>query len=422
MKKIAFLMMALGVMLGLGSCSEDRDPVYKAPTNFVLNTPAMADQYIELTEGQILELSASQPDYGYAAVAKYSAQMSLTEDFAEAYDLEAIDGTANLARFAVSQNDVAVGLCNLLGIDSEEAYNEMFPDGNMDAKKVYFRAVCEIEGIADSKINSNVVSYNQLVGFFAIPVPGSIYLVGSPEGWAGPTESNAAHYAEWRLFEADDAIGSKVYSGVFDMPAAPMFRFYTALTGWDADSYGSQVDDNPIDVNLVDGSLSTTIVKGKGSFNFPNFTGGKMTVIVDMSDANNMVLTVMEGEHIVTTAKYMYVIGTISGWKEPSEANETALNPYRVADTTGDGIYTGTFDVTAGTATFRLYSALTGWDGGDSLGSQAEDSPVEASLTNGVYSGPYVSGKGSWDVAIPSDGKLTIIVDTNQKTVNFVFN
>lgn len=425
MKKITFLMMAIATVLGLGSCSEDRDPVYNAPTSFVLNTPAMQDQYIQLTEGNVLELVASQPDYGYAAVAQYRAQMSLTEDFAKAYDLEAADGTATKARFVVKQSDVAVGICTLDGIDSKEAYDAKYPDG-MKPMKVYFRAIASLNGIEGSEITSNVVSYNQLAGYFAIPTPGFIYLVGSPEGWTGPTESNAAHYADWRLFEADDAIGSKVYTGVFDIPAAPTFRFYTALTGWDADSYGTQVDDNPIQFpEFAGGSFSSTVVKGKGSFEFPNWPGGKMTITVDMSDMQNITITCQEGEQSVVTAKYIYLLGTLSSWDAPEKANETKLNPFRLADTTGSGIYTGTYDVAdAGKQYFRFALALSdsdGWNNPNQIGTQANDGDVDAPLSNNSFSGPYVKGKGNWVVDCPSAGKLTLIVDTNQQTVNFTF-
>lgn len=420
-------MMAIGLVLGLGSCSEDREPVYKAPTSFVLNTPAMAEQYIELTDGQVLELSASQPDYGYSAVATYSAQMSLKEDFSDkVYDLDAVNGTSHMARFVVSQDKVAVGLCELLGLETEEDFAAMFPDGNMGANKVYFRAVCRIDGIESSLIYSNAVAYNQLVGYFAVPTPGFIYLVGSPEGWAGPVEANQAHYEAWKLKESKDAIGSKVYSGVFDMPAAPMFRFYTALTGWDADSYGSQAEDNPVDVDLVDGTLATTIVKGKGAFNFPNFTGGKMTIIVDMSDEKNITLTVMEGEHSVTTTKYIYLVGAISGWLPPEQANKSALNPYRLADAENDGIYTAKYEVKAGVTGFRFaleLSDTSGWDNETQIGANQNDGDnLSVTLTNNAYSGSYVSGKGNWEVNCPTDGFLSVTVDTNQKKVNIVFS
>ncbi len=227
--------------LGFTSCDQDRDPVYQAPTNFVLNTPAMQDQYIDLTEKGTLELVTSQPDYGYSAVAVYSAEMSLDPDFSTSYQLPAVSGTTNLAKFTISQNDVAVGLMELQGItgdDADKIFNEIYPNG-CDYQQIYFRAVCQLEGVPSSVIKSNIVSYKYLKGFFAIKMPGYIYLVGAPCGWPTPDAGAEATLESWKLYEPKDAIGSKVYSGVFDIPAgSAMFRFYTALTGWDNDSYG----------------------------------------------------------------------------------------------------------------------------------------------------------------------------------------
>jgi hypothetical protein len=62
-----------------------------------------------------------------------------------------------------------------------------------------------------------------------------------------------------------------------------MFRFYTALTGWDTDSWGSQADDNPIEFEFTNGEFNYTLVKGKGSFSFPSWGGGKMAFNVDMN-------------------------------------------------------------------------------------------------------------------------------------------
>ena len=273
------------VAMGFTSCEQDTDPVYHAPTTFVLNQPTMENLYINLQEGNTLELVASQPDYGYSAVAVYSAEMSLTEDFKSSFSLTPTN--VNLARMTYRQEDIAVGLCSLLGISEEEVFNEKYPNG-MPYEKIYFRAVCKLDGVEGSEIKSNVVAFNYVSGYFAVKLPGFIYLVGNPEGWAGPDEANAAHYADWRLFEADDAVDSHIYYGTFELPAAPMFRFYTALTGWDADSYGYIVDDNPTDFDLVDGSFTETLIKGKGSFNFPNFEGGKVNMVVDMSDETNM--------------------------------------------------------------------------------------------------------------------------------------
>lgn len=286
MKKISIMLAMAAMAFGLGSCEQDREPVLQKPTTFVLNTPQMADQYINLEDGTVLDLVCSQPDYGYSAVAQYSAEVSLTEDFADFRPLSNINATS--ARMAFKQADIAIALCELNGFTSSENYKDL------GAQKVYFRAVCELSGVADTRIVSNVVSYNHIKGYFAVPEPGYIYLVGQPEGWAGPTSSNADHYAAWRLYEDNDAIGSKIYKGTFDIAAgSAMFRFYTDLTGWDADSYGSQAADSPIEFLVEGGSASVAMVKGKGAYNFSNWEGGRMGITVDMADPEDMSVTIV---------------------------------------------------------------------------------------------------------------------------------
>lgn len=420
MKNLSIFLALAAVTLGFSSCSEDRDPVYQQPTTFVLNQPAMQDQYIDLAPGQTIELVCSQPDYGYSAVTQYSAQMSLTEDFAQAYDLESVDKT--LAKMSIKQDNVCNGIVELHGFANADEFNAYYE--GKPYEKIYFRAVAQLDGVESSKIVSNVVAYNYLKPYYSVPSPGFIYLVGAPEGWAGPTESNAAHYADWRLFEPADGIGSKVYSGVFDIPAgSAMFRFYTALTGWDADSFGSQPDDSPIEFpDFTEGSFTNALVAGKGAFSFPNWPGGKMTIVVDMSDANNMTLTCTAGESQVVVTKYIYLVGSISGWKAPGTENADLYKDFRLADKTGDGIYVGSFPVEAGHVNFRFALELTdeGWENPTQIGAQAEDSDVACSFTNGTFSGPYVSGKGNWAFDLTTGGTLELTVDTNNKTVSYV--
>lgn len=410
------------VALGFTSCEEDKEPVYHNPTQFVLNQPVMEDQYIELTEGNTLELVASQPDYGYSAVANYSAELSLDPDFTTFETLIPTD--EHQARMTFKQEDVALAMCNLLGLESEDAFNEAYPQG-MPYMTVYFRAVCQLAGVEGSLIKSNTVSYNNIKGYLAVLTPGYIYLVGNPEGWSGPDASNAAHYAPWRLFEPDNAIGSKVYVGVFDLPEAPMFRFYTALTGWDADSYGCQVEDNAMDFELVDGSFTGKLLGpgAKGSFNFPDFGGGKVTIVVDLSDPDNMTFTMTTGEVNPVVSTYIYLVGSISGWMAPGIENEAAYKDYRLVCSDGSNVYTGTFAVEPGHVNFRFATELTeaGWDNPNQIGSQAEDADVPCSFTNGTFSGGYVAGKGNWAFEIEQAGTITMVVDTNGQTVNFVF-
>lgn len=68
----SMLMMVVGLGL-LTACSDDTDsnPTVVTPTKFVLNTPAAANQPIDLTNSTTVNLTCSQPDYGFPASTGY---------------------------------------------------------------------------------------------------------------------------------------------------------------------------------------------------------------------------------------------------------------------------------------------------------------------------------------------------------------
>ena len=277
MKKISILFACLVAVLSFTSCEADTDPQYNNPTKFTLNTPALAAQYYELTEDGTLDLSWSQPDYGYAAAATYKVSVSLLEDFSEAMELST---EHKLCYAQVSGKEIAEAICKLRGIANEDDYTDE------PARAVYFRVRAYINGIESSEIVSNVIKLDQVKEYCAIQSPGYIYLIGSVGGWTGPDAGNAGALAEWRLFEAADAIGSKIYSATFNMPAGSLtFRFYTELTGWDGGaSVGTQVDDNPITVDISSGVYGGSLVApGKGSIQIDNWDGSPMKITVDMN-------------------------------------------------------------------------------------------------------------------------------------------
>ena len=73
-----------------------------------------------------------------------------------------------------------------------------------------------------------------------------------------------------------------------------------------------------------------------------------------------------------------------------------------------------------GDLTFRIYTALTGWDGGNSLGHQEEDTATDCEFTDGVFVDKYVyPGKGSWSFAGFPGGNLEITLDMIQGTIKF---
>lgn len=410
MKRFSYILFGiLGLVLSAVSCNgpEVENPVLNKPTKLILNTPAFQKQYIDLQNTSTMNLTCSQPEYGFAAAASYFAQVSLTEDFT---DFIEIDEAYSKCDMDVNAEAIAQAICKLRGVTSEDDYTDE------PARTVYFRVRVKILDYEETEILSNVVSCEKVKGYFALRLPGYIYLVGEPEGWSGPTEGNKDHYSQWRLFESTEAIGSKIYSGVFDIPAGKfMFRFYTALNGWEKDSYGIQEADSPMDITLEDGVYSGALVKGKGSYNVPDFAGGSVKITVNM---NTMTVKFEVGGVDVSNKKFIYLVGAPEGWAGPTEDNASHYEDWKLYDMADDGNYTGTFDIPEGKFMFRFYKKLTGWET-DSFGSQADDAPIDLTWTDGIYEGAAMDGKGSWNDPTWAGGKVEITVNINDGTVLF---
>ncbi len=284
MKKFSILFACLVAAFGFVACEDDKDPVYQDPTEFVLNTPATANMYHELYEGGTITFTCSQPNYGYSAIATYGVEVSLTEDFAEVQVLEPTTPTS--ATLVLEMKRFAQAINALRGISTISEYTDA------DPMSVYVRATAMISGIEGSEITSNWVKINNVKTYATVREPGIIYLIGNVHGsnaWVSPDESNAASLEPWTLKENADEIDSKIYHGTFYIPEPVgddglIFRFYTKLTGWETDSYGTQVDDNPIEIELSDNAFSGSIMKGKGSYKIMGWTGGTLEMTVDLKD------------------------------------------------------------------------------------------------------------------------------------------
>lgn len=309
MKKFSFFMAcAAALVAGLTSCSQDRDPVYQTPTKFVLNEPVMQDEYIELSQAEdaTIELVASQPDYGYAATGRYSALVSLTPDFAKSYEVASLGTTGNTPRFQISQFDLSIALCNLMGLKAEDEATATF-----DYIPVYVKAISRLQNVESSYIESNPVQFNHIKAFFAVASPKCIYLVGNVSEWK-VSEANAAEiYENWRLWDEVGADGknTNIYKGSFHIEnttdgGSYTFRFYSQLGDWDVGSIGSQSADSPMEFPDFTGAEGTSFggkaVSGKGSWCFPNMVAGDYEFTVNMAKEGNWTITVaptkIEGE------------------------------------------------------------------------------------------------------------------------------
>ena len=72
------------------ACNDDNgsNPTFQKPTQFVLNTPSMANASIDLANSETITLYCSQPDYGFPTRTIYSVQLATKDDMSDAVDLK----------------------------------------------------------------------------------------------------------------------------------------------------------------------------------------------------------------------------------------------------------------------------------------------------------------------------------------------
>lgn len=257
-------------------CKDDTEPRLQKPTEFVLNVPPMANQTViledrddENAQGTSIYLTVSQPNYGIGVVTNYEVQVSYTEDFAEYQSLYTVD---TQAKIQCSSFDMAVALCALQGL-TEVEQKPLF-DGS--PRKTYIRVKAFVPHCDYSEIYSNVISMT-IQPYFAVRVAGTIYLIGAPQGWDINSDAMV-------LSEPENGIGSKIYTGIFDIPADQnTFRFYTVLGDWETNSIGAQEEDKAVSVELEDGVYEGDAVDGKGAWTIKGWEGGKLKCTVNLS-------------------------------------------------------------------------------------------------------------------------------------------
>ncbi len=310
MKKILLFCAALLSMTAFTGCKDDTDPKADRPAdNNFLNIPPLANYNFDLKTAGAVEFTCSQPGYGVATTPAYTVQFSLAPDFKwdnandkYVYNAEKRMDNIDLATFAnfsttnttitVPSNIVAQAINAMLGYDKMEQFDGSRP---VYSGKLYARVRSYFPDVNGDRydyysIESNIVTLQSVQAYETVRLPGFIYVVGrfactdvNADGWLEPSETNAAAYEDWKLFEADDAIGSQIYNGTFMIPDGWFqCRFYTALTGWDKDSWGVQKDDNPVDIKFDGGKYAGPIggPEYKGSYQVPDWTANwvKMTV------------------------------------------------------------------------------------------------------------------------------------------------
>lgn len=265
------------------SCDSDRDdnptlgPNHTANT-FVVNTSAVADQYIQLSPDNTVNLTWTQPNYGVNTVVSYSVEVGMNGTW------EPLETNYISCNVQLSGEEIAKAICKIDGFKTEDDYVPM------GFRQVDFRVTAKIlttasDVIPGTTITSNVVSFNHMAAYCNIPTKGTLWVIGSCCGWPEPSAGNKETLVDGNWFIMETEIGSKIYKGTVTMPEGDLtFRFYGKLTGWDGgDSYGFQKDDAATEFAFTDGVFKNTIMKGKGSYAFPGFPGGVLELTVDLN-------------------------------------------------------------------------------------------------------------------------------------------
>jgi hypothetical protein len=114
---------------------------------------------------------------------------------------------------------------------------------------------------------------------------------------------------------------------------------------------------------------------------------------------------------VISYPEKIWLIGQPEGW-DINGKDEWTLSQE------SEGVYSGTFTINKGDGMFRFYTAVGDWET-NSIGAQETDNPVDIELSEGVYSGSAVAGKGSWNLSTWEGGQLDITVDLVNMTVRF---
>lgn len=309
MKKLNILAgMTLGlVALLAASCDDDRDnnPVIStAPTELKINTPALADDYVEIDDNSTVSLSWSQPNYGFPTVPTYKIQVGEVDTNGNiTWQVDTLGHPAylpttykNTVTASLSGKEIARALCKIDGVTTEDQYVDK------GYQKVAFRVHASIydlnnNEVANTAIDSDPVYYNHLKSYFSVAVRSWIWLIGQPGNWTAPSADNEAALEQWKLYETEAE--SKIFVGTFDIPAAGVggdanhgntffsLRFYKALNGWAGDGTTDGIganakdgDNKTIQLN-ENNTYSGSFVNGKGNWIIDAFPGGTVTFTVN---------------------------------------------------------------------------------------------------------------------------------------------
>lgn len=329
-KHILASLLAGAALLGFVSCSDDNDsnPTVQQPESFVLNTPAYGGNLYDLANSDSIELTYSQPDYGYTAAVSYYTQVSLTNDWrtndtsedGEVVEFDKpkfveIDGYSEKAKAGVSAADINTAIMKMGGYASE---SEM-----PDSTDLYLRVRATLS--SGYECYSNVVKIT-VKAYYASLVsadPELWYLIGGCVGdgtWGNDGTGNIGTSIyplcpiEGEEYDEKTGQGKLTYTGYFI--SSQGFKIIKTPGKWDNDEWGSSAD----------GDITQPINKGDnggtGGSDFKVPSDGYYTITLDTKSKS---LSIVAASETPTEYSQMLITGDFNGWDVSD--NAIAMTP-----------------------------------------------------------------------------------------------
>lgn len=166
------------------SCENDDDsnPTLRTPDSFVLNTPAYAENNTyDLSNAESVNLTTTQPAYGFPAATVYQVQVSLDENFRS---VTTVDVPGDIS-YRTLEDSYTTANMNVNGVELNNAIVSLYQAANNGADPsgivmpAYIRLVAHINGTDVGWCASNVITLPKVVVSYIATAPTEVYVAGS---------------------------------------------------------------------------------------------------------------------------------------------------------------------------------------------------------------------------------------------------
>ena len=334
-KSLVLPLLALVAIPMLTAFSEDRDsnPTWQDATTFHLNTPAIAlgESTYDLAKGATLNLTCSQPDYGYTASVVYQVQVSIDPNFKQNTEVgQGVDYKTLAASYTSANMNVdGVELNNAVVKLYQNSHNGADPTGlNIP---VYIRLRAHVDFTDNTYINSNVIELPRTQVSYVAATPKQMFLSGASIHHGNEAKQMGLIYGETEYFYC------MIYAD-----ANTSVHFGDDNTTAEGFNQVKNIEDN--------GNAGLSVA-ADGGIQFAN-AGWYIIVVQAHADrANNKMEYTFR-----TEAPKAYIIGAAAGgnWGDPTTGWELT------APDNADGEWVS--PAFAGSGELRAYMKIPGWD------------------------------------------------------------